>query len=158
MRLVNGASQADHKAIAKWVGERIPFVGSAGFGNCVGIMVLSNSGTALAGVVFHDWQQNFSTIALSIAADSPRWATRRIVGALLSYPFEQVGVQKLWVAMSIENERVLRLAKGLGFTREAVLARHFGSHGHAVISRMFRADYDKLYGEKYGEAQSAYAA
>ncbi len=150
MRLVNGASQADHKAIAKWVGERIPFVGGAGFGNSVGIMVLSNSGAALAGVVFHDYQESFSTLAFSIAADSPRWATRRIVGALLSYPFDQLHIRKLWTATPHTHERALRLVKGVGFTQEAILARHFGD-SHAVISRMFRKDYDRLYGEKHGQ-------
>ncbi len=147
MRVIFGATPQVHGAIAAWVGKRIPFVGEQGFGNCVGASALSNDGKVLAGVVFHDYQPQFSTLAFSIAADSPRWATRKIVHQFLAYPFEQAKVDKLWTATPMSNERALRLVKGVGFTREGILARHFGEFGHAVISRMFRSDYERLYGE-----------
>lgn len=105
----------------------------------------------MAGIVFHDYQEHFKTIAFSIAADSARWATKRLIGRILTYPFEELGMNKLWTATPSSNERALRLAKGLGFTREAVLARHFGKD-HAVINRMFAHDYRRLYGELNGKA------
>jgi RimJ/RimL family protein N-acetyltransferase len=126
---------------------RIPFVGSAGFGACKAIGVVGNDGSPLAGIVWHDYQPQFKTIAFSIAAVSPRWITRNIVRELLQYPFDNVGVAKVWTATPSSNGRALRLAKGLGFTREGVLSHHFGKD-HAVISRMFLRDYLRLYGAR----------
>ena len=83
-------------------------------------------------------------MSFSLAAATPRWVTRRLIGAVLVYPFEQLGVMKLWCATEANNKRCLRLAEGLGFTREAVLSHHFGKE-HAVILRMFAKDFRKIY-------------
>jgi RimJ/RimL family protein N-acetyltransferase len=137
----------DDANVAKWVADRIPFVGERGFGVCTAVGVVGKDGRPLAGVIWHDYMPQFKTISFSIAADSPRWITRRLARDLLSYPFERVGVVKAWTATPSSNERSLRLAKGLGFTREAVLAHHFGKD-HAVILRMFLKDFVRQYGEK----------
>lgn len=153
MKLLYG----DSANVAKWVASKIPFVGEKGFGPNVSIGVIGNDGLPLGGVVFHDYQPQFSTMAFSIAASSPRWVTRKLIGKLLKYPFEDAKVLKIWTATPHKNERALRLAKGLGFTREAVLSHHFGKE-HAVINRMFLRDFERLYGVKIGQTRSANAA
>ncbi len=82
---------------------------------------------------------------LSFAAASPRWATIQAIKTVLDYPFNCCGVQKLWTATPHTNERALRLNKGLGFKQEAILARHLGRDTHAVISRMFKEDFVRLW-------------
>lgn len=96
-------------------------------------------------------------MAFSLAAVTPRAWTRNVIASLLEYPFEQAGVRKLWTATPHRNERALRFAKGLGFTREAILSHHFGKE-HAVINRMFLKDYTRIYGVKRGQAKSTNAA
>lgn len=155
MRLVFGRDEA----VSKWVAARIPFVGERGFGACKAIGIVGKDGRELGGVCFHDYQPTFKTIAFSIAADSPRWVTRHIVAAVLYYPFYDCDVFKLWSCTPHKNERALKFAKGLGFVREAVLAHHFGKNNHAVINRMYRPDYDRLYGVKArGKTERANAA
>ena len=135
--------------IAEWVSNRIPFVRGRGFGtNIKAIGVADKDGNALAGVVFHDFNPDFLTISFSIAAETPRWATRRTIAALLMYPFEDAGVQKLWTITPHKNERALRLIEFVGFKRESVMARQFGRNEHAIISRMFVEDYNRLYKDK----------
>lgn len=131
--------------ITEWVAKRIPHLGPYGFnGRTVALGVIGDGGEPLAGVVFHDWQEQFGTIQLSMAAASPRWATRSIVRQLLSYPFLQVRVRKVWTVTPAKNVRAIRFNKGIGFKQEAVLARHFGDD-HAVVCRMFDHDYKRLY-------------
>jgi Acetyltransferases, including N-acetylases of ribosomal proteins len=134
----------DSDAVASWVLARLPDV--HGFGQCVALGVADKNGTLLMGIVFSDYQPQWGTMQLSIAADSPRWAHKGIIKQLLAYPFEQAGVQKLWAAHEHTNVRAQRLSKGLGFKHEGTLAQHFGPRKHAVISRMFREDYQRLYG------------
>jgi RimJ/RimL family protein N-acetyltransferase len=142
MRLVFGAD----KEVADWVAAQIPHLQGGSFGPCSAIGVVDNE-ILVAGVVYHDYQQSCKTIQLSMMASTPRWAQRGIVRALLHYPFMQIGVQKVWTTTPHTNERAIRFNKGIGFKQEAVLARHFGE-AHAVICRMFRKDYERLFMRK----------
>lgn len=130
--------------------ERIKDMPQAGFGPCTAIGVINGRNEPLAGVVYHDYQPEFSTMQVSMAAISPRWAMRGIIRELLSYPFDQVQVNKLWAALPHTNERAIRFIRGLGFTQEAVLGRHFGKT-HAVICRLYKEDY---YGKKVNSISS----
>lgn len=137
--------------IADWVAERIPHVGdSGGFGARVAIGVVSrrspdDSGRLLAGVVYHDYHPATRTMQVSIAADSPMWARPSTIAALLSYPFDQAGVYRLWTAVPSDCPAVLKVNAHIGFRREAVLAHHFGRGRHAVVARMLAPQYRRTY-------------
>jgi hypothetical protein len=141
-------------AVARWVADRIPGL-ARGFGPCASIGVIDDAGRAVAGFVFHDLQTwpTGSTMQLSLASDSPRWLLQRhsIARAALHYPFYQQGVWKVWTAIPHTSERTLKLGLTFGFTREAMLVDHFGRKKHAMISRMFRKDYDRVYGVNSGQ-------
>lgn len=85
-----------------------------------------------------------------MAAVSPMWARKEIVAELLSYPFEQLGVYKVFTAIPADNAMAIKVNSHVGLKREAVLAHHFGKKRHAVIMRMLRPDYDRLYGDLNG--------
>lgn len=145
MRIVADQSSS----VAAWVAQRIPGL-QRGFGPCAAIGLEDSTGNAIAGFVFHDLQQwpDGDTMQLSLASDSPVWLrARKSVGkAILLHPFYTQGVWKLWTAIPHVNERTERLGKTFGFKNEATLKDQFGMGKHARISRMFRADYDRLYG------------
>jgi len=139
MRLIFG-----HDAVVKrWVTERIDFSPDFNPGTTIGVAP-NDEDILIAGIVYHDFQEKFGTIQISMAADSPRWAQRGIIRACLHYPFEQLGVGKVWTAIASDNRRAIRFNEGIGLRREAILSRHFGSK-HAVICRMLRKEYDRLY-------------
>jgi RimJ/RimL family protein N-acetyltransferase len=131
--------------IAEWVGLNIPHVGTAGFGPCTALGVVS-SGKLIAGVVYHDYQPSCGTIQLSMAAVSPMWARRETIRDLLAYPFHQLGVYVVWTATPRDNEAALKVNLHIGFTKEAVLGHRFGPKRHAVICRMDKPVYIKRYG------------
>ena len=136
------------KEVAKWVGERIPFI-SGGFGLCEAIGVLSkDSGNIIAGVVYHDYYPEYKNIQLSIASSNPMWARMGNIISLLEYPFEQLGVYKCGILTPIDNKKSLRFTKHLGFTVEAILDHQFGQGCHAVASRMLLPEFKKIK-EKY---------
>lgn len=140
MKLLYGHDQA----VSEWVSRNIAYLNGQPFGPCSAIGVQSSDGDLMAGVVFHDYQPKFRTMQVSMAAVTPKWATKNIVRLILSYPFLRCGVNKVWVACAHTNVRPIRFCKGLGFTQEAVLAYQFDS-AHAVILRMLRKDYLKTY-------------
>ena len=130
--------------LAEWVGSRIPHVGGAHFGPCQGLAVVSGD-RLLAGIIYHDYSKDFGTIQLSMAAESPMWAKRDSIAALLDYPFNQLGVYRLFTLTPIDNKIALKVNSHIGFHQEAVCHSAFGKNRHGVIMRMLRPDYSKLY-------------
>lgn len=134
MSLIYGADEY----VSKWVAERIPHVTT--FGPCSAIGVASGD-RLIAGMVYHDFQPDFGTIQLSMAADSPMWARPETCKGLLEYPFEQLDCFKVWTATPIDGEAALKVNLHVGFKKEAVLAHHFGRKRHGVVCRMLKPDY-----------------
>jgi len=135
------------KIVSEWVASIIPDVAIAGggFKNCTAIGVYSDEVGMMAGVVYSDYYPAFETIQLSIAAVNPMWARREIITALLSYPFEQLNVFKCWVTIPLDNQASLEMTEHVGFRQEAILKHQFGKNRHAVIKRMFKPDFKRLY-------------
>lgn len=133
------------KAVAAWVAQRIPHMHGGGFGTCTAIGVVCASGKG-AGVVYHDYQDAYSNLQMSIAADTPMWATRGTIRALLHYPFLQLGVFMVWAAVPVENERVVRLLEHIKFKRKPIVPHVFGPRKHAQIMQMTAAEYARHYG------------
>jgi RimJ/RimL family protein N-acetyltransferase len=119
------------------------------FGPCIAIGVQSK-GRLIAGIVYNEYQPRYSIIQLSMAAVSPMWARKEFIAELLRYPFEQLGVYKVFTAIPADNAMAIKVNSHVGLKREAVLAHHFGKKRHAVIMRMLRPDYDRLYGDGNG--------
>lgn len=144
--------------VAAWAAGRIEHLGPAGFGPCTAIGVAPDDSPyhLAAAVVYHDYQPTWRTMQISATAVDPRWAQRGVIRACLSYPFDQLKIRKLWSCIGSGNERALRFNKGLGFTQEAILAKHFGTE-HAIITRMFDKDYRRRWGAVAKEAQDAAA-
>lgn len=133
--------------MAAWAARRIPHVGAAGFGPCFAIGVVRHRELA-AVVVYHDWQQEAGTVQLSCAADTPRWATWQVVGAVLGLAFGGgfgAPVRKVWTCTPHSNERAIRFNNGIGMKREAVLRQHFAQNTHAVICSILAPEWRKRY-------------
>ena len=132
--------------IAGWVAQRIPHMHGKPFVDFSAIGV-THAGGLIAGVVYNELYPEYRTLQLSMAAESPKWARRGIIKALLHYPFEQLEINKLWTATPHTNERAIRFNLGIGFKREAVLRHHFGPKSHSVICSMLKSEYRRRYAE-----------
>lgn len=137
-------------SIKAWVAERLPEVGDAGFFEpCRGYAVVGDGDEILAGLVYHDYYPNYQTVQVSLAAATPRWASKRIVGRLLSIPFELYGCRKIWASTLHSNSHALRFIVGVGFEKEAVLTDFYGEGKHAVVTSFGR----DAWLERYGNGQ-----
>jgi RimJ/RimL family protein N-acetyltransferase len=130
--------------VSKWVSDLIPYAGD--FGPCVTIGATIGD-RLIAGFVYNDYQPQFGTIQLSMASTSPMWAKPEIIKGVLSYPFEQLGCYKVWLAIAQSNAKMLKITKRIGFKQEAILAHHFGIKNHCIMERMLLPDYQRIFGE-----------
>ena len=138
MRIVLGQDAA----VAQWVGERIAHVGSgAAFGPCAAIGVEAEDGRPLGGVVFSNWQPACRSIEASFASGSPRWLTRRIIAAILSYPFVQLDCQRLTTLTPRKAKAARRFIDAFGFKREGLVRKGFGDDD-AVVSGLLKREWE----------------
>jgi hypothetical protein len=131
--------------VAQWVAEHIPHVRGGDFGPCAAVGYEIDN-RLVAGFVWHEWMPAFATVQLSIAALSPMWARRQTMHALLSYPFNYLGVFKVWTVIPTDNPHAIKSGRHAGFHHEATLAHQFGPDRHADFACMLRDDFDRLYG------------
>lgn len=140
--LLFARDENETRLVAEWIVARVPNMRGGGVGPCVAAGVVRD-GCMVAGVAFHDWQPGYDTMQLSMAADSPRWASSAVLRGLFRYAFVTAGANKLWTATPHLNERALRFNIGLGMKREATLRHHFGAKSHAVVCSMLRAEWQR---------------
>jgi RimJ/RimL family protein N-acetyltransferase len=127
---------------AAWVAARIPEMNGLPFGaGSVGLPVVDSAGRILGAAVYSSYQPHHGTLAISAAADDPRWlAARAAIRSIFDYAFTTCDVQKLWAITAESNLRTQRLLAAWGFVREAELKRHYGARD-ALFYRLFREDY-----------------
>lgn len=133
--------------LAGWAAARIPHA-PHGFDPCWAVGVVRRKRLA-AVVVFHLYDPETGTVCVSCAADTPAWASRRVVGAILRAGFDGLGapMRRIWTMPPITNERAVRFNLGIGFRREGVVNHHYAHGAHGQMLGMMRAYFEQRYGE-----------
>ena len=123
------------EVVSKWVAAQIPHCVN-GFGPCVTIG-FSHDDVLIAGVVYHEYRPAYKSIEMSIAAVSPKWATKGNLRAIFAYPFLDLKANRVTAITPRKNKRARHLIEGVGFKLEGVARKGFGSED-AVIYGMLR--------------------
>lgn len=75
-------------------------------------------GKIIAGMAVHTFLPHYKSCEITFAADSPLWATKQTIRALLKWPFEQLGCERLTCVIASSNRSAIRINEGLGFKLE----------------------------------------
>ena len=130
--------------VARWVGQKIDV---PDFGPLAAIGVISpDAAKVLAGVVFHSYRKEYSTIQISMASVSKLWAHRMVIAKLLAYPFRQLKVHMVYTGTPQWNRRALRFNEHVGFGSPIVLEHWFGPNKAGVHRHMTCLHFEKHYG------------
>lgn len=125
------------KDVCEWVSSHI-FGEADRFKNGVGIGVVRDN-TLIAGVVYSNYCTNHS-LEMSVASVDKRWATRHNIKAFFSFPFIQLGLERVWTQCSAEQEGVIMFNKRLGFKQEGYHPRGWPLGGDSLSWGMLRED------------------
>lgn len=141
---------APKPAIAKWVVDRIPHMGSFADLGPYEVMGISNAaGERVAGVVWTHYRGH--DITLNLAADTARWARRGVITAILSYPFRQLGCARCTAFVGRQNKRSFRLTEGVGFRREGLMRRAADGWEDVHVFGMLREEFEDRWGKYLGD-------
>lgn len=106
------------------------------FRNPVAIMLIEGD-RMLASVLFTDYDA--VNIGIHVASDgSKRWLSRKFLRACFSYPFEQLGVQRVTGLVSTSNVDALKFDLHLGFVVEGRLRKAAQDGSDLLVLGMLR--------------------
>ena len=119
--------------LASWVLRRLPLYDpDESFGPCRALGVWDGK-AILGAMVVYGYSRRKGQCHIAMAADSPKWATRSTISALLKYPFEQLGCRRVTTYTASRNERALRFNRGMGFKQEGVMRFAYGDDDCVIM-------------------------
>jgi hypothetical protein len=117
-------------SVEKWVATQL---GADNFGPARAIGIVSNK-QFLGGVVYHKLANE--NVEMTIAAQSPKWATRAHIRDLFAYPFVSLKVARISTIVNSDNQRAIDMNTRLGFVREGVLREFFKPHDAVIFGML----------------------
>ncbi len=127
-----------------WAAQRMDHCPPDPFGACRAIGI-ENGGNIIAVCVYHNFVARHKRCEISFSADSPRWANKGNIRALLSVPFEQYDCHAVYTFTAHTNTRALRFNEGIGLINPVQIEDYFGPGLHAVVRRMLLHEYTARY-------------
>jgi RimJ/RimL family protein N-acetyltransferase len=104
---------------------------------------IARSGLLIGGVSWYNFDDYSRSITVGIAAISPKWATRQTIGAILHYPFKQLGCHRVTALTAKGNQRSIKLLKGLGFRFEGENRKGWDGYKNSLTFGLLREDAKK---------------
>lgn len=100
-------------AVGRWVAAQTNGSFSAETSTALGLQ--KPNGEIIAGVIYENWNKRSVVAHMAITGR----LTRKFVGAIFRYAYEQCGVNKVILPVASTNAKSCRFVKHLGFTEEA---------------------------------------
>lgn len=98
-------------------------------------MASSENGEITGGVIYTDY--NYVSIQMHVAGFKHNWGGRALLYYAFDYPFNKLGVKKIFALVPEINEKALAFDKNLGFTEETRV-RDLFPEGDAIVLSMHR--------------------
>lgn len=140
LTIVNDVLYGHDADIVEMVRQRIPLC--EGFTEyAVGLGVVKRN-KLIGGVVFDQYSATGeqSNISVSIAFDSPAWATPKTLRQLFRYPFTQLGCRRITALVADDNDASRSAVVRLGFQHEGVLRKFYPGDMDAHIYGLLREE------------------
>jgi RimJ/RimL family protein N-acetyltransferase len=102
------------------------------FGPCACLGVWDGE-NILAAMVVYGYSRRKGQCHIAMVADTPKWASKSVISALLKYPFEQLGCRRVTTYTASKNERALRFNRGMGFKQEGLMRHAYGEDDCVIM-------------------------
>jgi len=107
--------------------------------NTVGIAV---NDRIVCVAIYHDYYPDCKHISMSIGAENAVWAGRDTIGALLGFPFLELGCNRISAFVAASNTRSRKLVEGVGFKQEGQMRDLFGPGEDGLCFGMLKSEAD----------------
>jgi len=121
-----------------WAASRMPFT-SFEFPDEAATIAVVDGESILAVAVYHNYYPQWKTVSMSIAADEARWASKKIFGIMLAFPFFDLKCERITTWQPEWHEKARKLVQGVGFIEEGRMRKGFGDCD-TIILGLLRKD------------------
>lgn len=133
-----------HKELTDWV--------TLGVLGCTGLYETEVSkaighikdGKLIAAVTYNNFRTrpdgSFLTLEMGIYTIDKRWASKAYLRAIFSYPFIQLGLERVQTACSAQNEEVIMFNKKIGFIQEGLHRKAWPLGGDSISFSMLKEE------------------
>ena len=135
LRLVEGQKEA----VSRWMLERLPEVQAlpGGF-EAIGI---ERDGILTAGLLYTNYIPCEGGGDVHMwAVGEPGWMSRRVIAAMLAYPFVQLGCHRMTVTIARNNRKSRSISEKLGFRLEGVIREGVGPGKDLMVYGLLRRE------------------
>ena len=129
------------EVIGPWVCAKAGGTWVRGRGTAIGRL---RDSELVAGVLYEDF--NGANVMCHIRGEGKNWASRRYLGVIFDYPFNQLKVRRITVPVASTNLESINLVIRMGFTLESTLAQAIPD-GDLHLFRMFKDECQYLKGK-----------
>ena len=98
-----------------------------------------NDGDCMGGALFRDYTGRGGSTCVHFAGFHPRWICKDLLFVCFDYPFNQLGVKKMFAQVPMSNETSLKLCRHFGWKPEQVIEDVYPD-GDMQLFSMYRAD------------------
>jgi len=81
-------------------------------------------------LLYNNWEEK--NVSMHIASVTPKWCTKSVLKVIFTYPFMELGVNRVTAAIREGNTKSRSLVERLGFKQEGEL-RHYYDTGESDI-------------------------
>lgn len=127
--------------VGRWIAERTDGSYSEDTASTLG---LERDGKIVAGVMYENW--NGRSLVAHMAVQGK--LTRRYIGAIFRYAYNQCGVEKVILPVSNKNDKSNRFVRHLGFREEARIRDAAPNNGDIILYTLKKSDC-RFLGERY---------
>lgn len=121
--------------VGEWVRKHIPRFEFSSPYTAIGLM--NEAGIILAGVVYENYT-NYDVHVHIAAIQGKRWMSKRWLGEVFRYPFEQLKVQRITALVPASNAESEEFTRHLGFKKEGRVREMLGDDDLLVYGMLKR--------------------
>ena len=121
-----------NKLVGDYVTARLKGAGT-GFQNFTSMGVVDARGL-IGGFIYHNYDPDAGVIEISCASSTPLFLSRRVVMAMLAYPFDEIGCQLVVLRTADDDSRLHSQLWRLGFTEHEIPRLRGRNKGELVFT------------------------
>lgn len=118
--------------LIRWAAEKIGYVKAERFAGCHALGVVDEAGVLGAVAIYSGYDGDFGDIEISFAMRPGFYLSRSAISMFLRYPFGQLECSRVTAATPRKATSTRQFLEKLGFKREGVLRRRFGTDDAVV--------------------------
>lgn len=119
INIVFAANDDERWQLNKWCANEFWPGKDKQFENFQALAIIDDD-TLIGCVLFHHYNDEYGTIELTIATTSKRWVTRRTIGRMAKYVFDEANCQAAVVRTDKNNKHIRSMLRRAGFAEYSI--------------------------------------